>query len=406
MIKKMILLVMILFFTGACSVLTPVPTESLANTQSPAEVLLPSATETLPTPTETATPEPTATATIAATPEPARFGPNNFPADTSPLEGIKVQNPALLERRPVAVKVQMFPRSQRPPFGVSLADIVYDYYQNFGLTRFHAIFLTQDAEQVGPVRSARLLDQSLVSMYDSVFAFGSAEQRTYSKLFGSDIASRLVVEGNSNCPPLCRKDPNGSNELFANTADLTTYTSQKGVDNVRQDLNGMVFDPQTPANGQSGPQVFVRYSISAYNLWDYNPQIGRYLRYQDTQEAQDKSLENVAALNDGLTNEQIAADNVVVIMVPHQYAFGTHPGVSEVIDINLSGSGPAYAFRDGQVFQVVWNRPDKSSVLFLTYQDGSSYPFKPGTTWFEVVGTSTKLSNPNPGQWRFDHQMP
>ena len=211
------------------------------------------------------------------------------------------------------MKVQLFPRGQRPPSGVSAADIVYDYYQNFGLTRLHAIFLGRNAETVGPVRSARLLDQSLVSMYQSIFAFGSAEQRTYSRLFGSDIGNRLVVEGQANCPPMCRVDPNGKNELVANTSELSKYASERGVDNTRQNLGGMYFNQTTPPGGQAGTQASIRYSISAYLLWDYNPQTGRYLRYQDTAEAQDASLENVAALVDRQTNEQIAADNVVVV---------------------------------------------------------------------------------------------
>ena len=168
----------------------------------------------------------------------------------------------------------------------------------------------------------------------------------------------------------------------------------------------MFFDPVAPAAGQPGTQAFVRFSISAYNLWDYNPELGRYMRYQDTIEAQDRAMENVESLIDGLTEEQVKADNVVVLLVPHQYAFGTHPGVSEVIDINLSGSGPAYAFRDGQVYQTVWNRPAKNSALFLTFPDGSFYPYKPGNTWYEVVGASTQIENPNPGVWRFNHQMP
>jgi hypothetical protein len=370
----------------------------------PTQPILSEVPPTQPPPSETPAPEPTATS--EATPEPIAYGPRVFPENVSQLTGKPVQDTTLLDRRPVAVKVQIFPRGQRPPLGVALADIVYDYYQTFGLTRLHAIFYSQNAETVGPVRSARLLDQTLVFMYQSVFAFGSAEQRTYSRLFGSDFANRLVVEGDSNCPPLCRSDPNGRNELVASTSELTRYTSEKGVDNVRQDLSGMYFDSLIPANGQPGTQAFARYSISAYNLWDYNPQTGRYMRYQDTQEAADRTLENVEALMDGLTNEQIATDNVVFVLVPHQYAFGTSPGVNEVIDIGLSGSGPAYAFRDGQVYQTVWNRPGKNTALFLTYPDGSFYPFKPGSTWFEVVGTSTKIENPSSGAWRYDHQMP
>lgn len=403
MIKRLVIIALIAFGLGACRGATPEPTALPTSLAAPTDVL-PSETATELIPTETPTPLPIETTEF--TPTPAAFGPHAFPAGISPLSGVSVGDNTLLERRPVAVKVQLFPRGQRPPWGVSLADIVYDYYQNFGLTRLHAIFYSQDAETVGPVRSARLLDQELVHMYQSVFAFGSAEQRTYSRLFGSDFSDRLVVEGRANCPPMCRVDPNGVNELTANTAELSKYIAGKGVDNARQNLDGMYFNQAIPGAGQPGSQVFVRFSISAYLLWDYNPESGRYLRYQDTQEAQDTSLENVAALIDRMTNQQIAADNVVVILVPHQYAFGTKPGVSEVIEINLTGSGPAYAFRDGQVFQVVWNRPSKNSVLFLTFQDGSSYPFKPGNTWFEVVGTSSRVETPNPGLVRFNHSIP
>jgi len=405
MIKRLLITALIVLVLSAC---TGAPPEQATSTAMPPTDVPPSETPTEILPTETSTPSPTPepTATPEFTPTPIAYGPHDFPANVSPLSGKSVSDNALLDRRPVAVKVQLFPRGQRPPWGVSLADIVYDYYQNFGLTRLHAIFYSQDAETVGPVRSARLLDQSLVHMYQSIFAFGSAEQRTYSRLFGSDFADRLVLENKSNCPPMCRVDPNGKNELTTNTAELSSYIRDKGADNARQNLDGMFFNQATPIGGQPGTQVFVRFSISAYLLWDYNPNTGRYLRYQDTLEAEDIALENVAALVDRTTNEQIAADNVVVILTPHQYAFNTHPGVNEVIDINLTGSGPAYAFRDGQVFQVVWNRPGKNSVLFLTFQDGSSYAFKPGNTWIEVVGTSSRVETPSPNMLRFTHAMP
>jgi hypothetical protein len=300
----------------------------------------------------------------------------------------------------------MFPRGQRPPWGVSLADIVFDYYQNFGLTRFHAIFYGQDAEVVGPIRSARLLDIDLVNMFRSIFAFGSAEQRTYSRLFNKDFASRLVVEGNTNCPPMCRLDPNGYNYLVANTAELSTYVSQQGVDNTRQNLDGMLFDPVIPAGGQPGQQVYVRFSISSYNNWSYDSASGRYLRFQDIQEAQDQASEAFEPLLDRANGQQIAADNVVILVVPHQYAFNTKPGPSEVIDILLNGSGPAYAFRDGQVYVLTWNRPGANAILTLTYPDGTPYAQRPGNTWFQVVGRSSQITQPDAQVWRFQHMIP
>lgn len=397
----------ILLFILLASACRPTPNETPAVTQPPTSDPLPSETAastaipptaTNPAPTETATPEPT--------PTPAVYGPTGFPADISPLTGMVASDPALLERRPVAVKVQMFPRGQRPPWGISQADIVFDYYQNFGLTRFHAIFYSQNAEIVGPIRSARLLDIDLVTMHKSIFAFGSAEQRTYSRLFNKDFAPRLVVEGNTNCPPMCRADPNGYNYLVTNTAELSAYVAQQGVDNTRQNLDGMLFDPTPPAAGQPGQQAYVRFSISSYNNWSYDAASGRYLRFQDIQEAQDQASEAFEPLLDRANGQQLAADNVVVLVAPHRYAFGTNPGPNEVIEILLTGSGPAYAFRDGQVYTLTWNRATDDSVVVLTNTDGTPYALKPGNTWFQVVGRSSQITQPEAQIWRFQHAIP
>ena len=408
--KTMILLVLLGMFLAACSPPTsPAPQE----TPTPAQnVLAGTATDTAIPPTSTQPPatvtsEPTATQapTNTPTPQPANYGPNNFPANIDPLTGLPAADPALLSRRPVAVKVQMFPRGERPPWGISLADIVFDYYQNNGLTRLHAIFYGNDAKQVGPIRSGRLLDIILVNLYRSVFAFGSADQRIYSRLMSAGFSDRLVIEGSHNCPPLCRIDPNGFNYLVTNTSDLSKYITTQGVKNDRQSLNGMTFKTEFPQGGAQGTQVSTRYSISAYNRWDYDLPSGRYLRSQDTQEDTGQG-EAYAPLVDRLTEKQVAADNVVILVVPHEYYY--RRGSSEIIDIKLAGKGPAYAFRDGQIYsKLSWNAsPD--SVLYLTNPDGSVYAYKPGVTWYQVIGQSSKVVDTQKGKgvWRFESSIP
>lgn len=371
------------------------PTESVS--VPPTETPMP-ATET-PLPTSTIEqPDPTS--------GPVSFGPENYPSDVNPLTGLVVNNPALLNRRPLSVKVQLFPRMQRPPFGISQADIVYDYYQNSGMTRFHAIFYGQDAERVSPIRSARLFDQHIVRMYKSIMAFGGADGRILRVFLNADFANRLVMEGSHNCPPMCRVDPNGFNFLTTNTANLTQYVIEKGIDNNQQNLKGMFFHETPPAGGQPGEQVSVRFSMSAYTRWDYDTASGRYLRFQDTTETASSEDESYAPMVDGQNNQHIASENVVILYVPHTYAFQTKPGNAEIIDILFTGSGLAYALRDGQLYEVRWNRPDNASVLFLTYPDGQLFPFKPGATWFEVIGQSSKITNQAPGFWRFTFGIP
>ena len=71
------------------------------------------------------------------------------------------------------------------------------------------------------------------------------------RLYYADYANRLVVEGSSSALALRRIDPNGFNLLIANTTEIGKYATGKGVDNVRQNLNGMTFKPQAPANGKA-----------------------------------------------------------------------------------------------------------------------------------------------------------
>ncbi len=399
MLKRLIPILILLLLLAACTATPSEPTAAptlevpIVPTEAPAD-----------TPAPTDIPAPTEIPATAEPPAPIAYGPDNFPANVNPLTGLTVADPTILERRPVSVKVQIFPRGQRPPWGISLADVVYDYYQNNGMTRFHAIFYSNDAEQVGPIRSGRLFDGNVVSMYKSILAFGGADSRILNRFLNSDYANRLVFEGSGNCPPMCRIDPNGLNVLVANTQELTSFMTNKGLENSRQNLNGMSFHSEVPAGGQSVEQILVRFSISAYNRWDYDAASGRFLRFQDAQEASDFASEVYTPLTDQLTGQQVAADNIVILALPHRYSFKS--GNSEIVEIELGTDGLGYAIRDGQIYQVNWSHPTKDSLLTLTLLDGTPYPLKPGNTWYQIIGESSVAEAVENNTWRFTFSIP
>jgi hypothetical protein len=55
---------------------------------------------------------------------------------------------------------------------------------------------------------------------------------------------------------------------------------------------------------------------------------------------------------------------------------------------------------------VQWNRPAADSVLFLTDEEGNRMPYKPGNTWFEIIGNSSQVSEPDQGVWRYEFRYP
>jgi hypothetical protein len=254
-----------------------------------------------------------------------------------------------------------------------------------------------------------MLDHELILMYKSIFAYGSADARVNERLFNAAYAPYLVLEGGlSNCPPtakapMCRFDPSGTSLLLTGTQALTQAIQGRKLENARQNLDGMRFTTEPPADGAQAGVISIRYSADSYNRWEYDPETNRYTRFQDT--ALDTGGgEKPEVLVDRTTDEPIAFDNVVVIIAPHSFSFKTD--TSEIVEVALRGFGKAYLFRDGQVYEVSWGRATDGAVLSLFYPDGSRAPFKPGNTWFQVIGQSSKVSQPEDGLYRFEFAIP
>ncbi len=338
---------------------------------------------------------------------PLSVGPAEYPEGVNPLTGLPVTDPSLLERRPMAIKVQLYQRRARPPMGISKADIVFEYYHEGGLTRLNAIFYGQDTEQVGPIRSARFIDEHIIRMYHAIFAFGSGDYRVRARLFNAEYAARLVSEYPAGCPPMCRIEPDTWNFLVTNTRDLAQYAEEQGFQNAAPDLKGMYFTATSPEGGEAGARITLWYSRADFHRWTYDPARGAYLREQDatTDQGQGETFE---PLTDRLTGEQIAANNVVVLFIPYQF-YSRQP---EMMELLWSGRGEAIAFRDGQAYRVCWERPGLYNVLTLRWPGqngcedaGELFPFKPGNTFFDIVGITSTV-NQQDGAWRVEFAIP
>ena len=409
--KTFFLLVFFTYILLACSSITPTPVEPTLVTPSGTlkvdttvtQTSIPvTSTPTLEITTEIQTPQPTVVHLEQS------FGPKDFPTDINPLTGLQVSNPDVLKQRPIAVKVNIVPRMVRPPIGLSLADIVFEFYHNDGYSRFHAIYYGNGGVSVGPIRSARLFDDPLIRMYKSIFVYGRADQRIEKRLLSTEYEDRLIVENEVQpCPPspenpMCRLEPNGYDLLLSNTSDVHKFVTKKGVDDSQQNLDGMFFQKIPPAANATALTISTHYSADSYNRWEYDVKTGKYLRFQDNIYDQGTG-EEFTPLLDRVDQQQITADNVVVLYMPHTYYV---PPPGEIVEIVLNSVGKAYAFRDGQVYLLNWNHPAADRVIYLTFPDGTLFPYKPGNTWYEVIGDSSLTSQPDQTSWRFDFKFP
>ena len=361
--------------TYAAQTLTAFPTSTVTMTQT--EV-----------PTETPTPEPTL----------GPVGPSDFPEGVNPLTGLLVDNPAILNRRPVFVKVSNYPAAGRPHAGLSAADLVFEYYIGSGTNRFMGVYYGQDSEKIGPVRSGRLIDPYLVNLYEGVLGYYGAYETINAKIL--DILGGRALSGIANiCPALCDDGRNVVYSKFGDSAALTELSIQRGIENRQFELNGMAFDPATPDGGVPGEQVLVIYSNLNRGEWRYDEESGKYLRWiEDTSGG---GIEMIP-LVDANTDEQLAFSNVVILFASHTEVTPT------VYDVEIWGNTTgrrAIIFRDGQAFDVTWGVPVNNQPMQFIDANGDPFPLKPGNTWNVIFGVNSGVVT-DQGSWTFTFYIP
>ncbi|MCA1840559.1 MAG: DUF3048 domain-containing protein [Actinomycetota bacterium] len=112
-----------------------------------------------------------------------------------PLTGVETTRSKKLDRPPLAVKIENSTPA-RPQAGLDAADIVYEELAEGGITRFMAIFHCADSSDLGPVRSARLVDPDILQAYAPVlFGYSGANPIVDSKVRSTRGITDLEDDG-------------------------------------------------------------------------------------------------------------------------------------------------------------------------------------------------------------------
>jgi hypothetical protein len=309
---------------------------------------------------------------------PGQIGPNNIPENVNPLTGEAVDDPAILDRRPIAVKISNI-SSVRPQAGLNSADLIFEHLSEAGITRFTAIFYSQDASRVGSIRSGRLIDLEIPLMYDAAFAYSGSSSQIRQMIRDSNFFDRVISPDFAHSGFERILDAQNPSEkyvdsMFTDTNYLRWVLERRGIERRPELLAGMVFHPEPPPGGTLAEQIEIDY-IATNILWSFNPGTGRYQRWNDGQSHLDAN-----------TGEIVSFTNIIVLGAEH---FNTeiiedsagHPS----IQIQIWKSGPATIFRDGQRYEGRWRRDEPEHMLSFYDLDGNVLPLAPGNTFFEVV---------------------
>lgn len=368
---------------------TLTPTNTATSTATP--TLTPSNT---PTPTATFTPTNTPTPTDTPTPTPTPNGPFWYPEGINPLTGLPYPDDESILRRNLIVKVSNFPPLVRPQHGINAADVVYEYEAEGGVTRFAAIFRSNNPERVGSIRSARLLDMELATMYNALLAYSGTSAPIQELLTGEDFFNFQLISPsvghsenqNNDCSAtaFCRDDNLSASgvprehTLFGNPNQMWEIAERQGT-NTGLVAFGFAFGNEADDNGTPANDIFIEWWGQTDARWQFNPDTETYQRFTEGQPHFDAA--------DG---EQIWADNLVIIEVPHVDRPDLFPPGANYtsLGVELWGQGRAYVIRDGELFQGFWRRNENRAngqALQLVYGDNTPIMLKPGRSWVTVV---------------------
>jgi hypothetical protein len=417
LVGLIVLLALVLVSAGcaASAQATPTPTKTprpeatqpppATATPVPPTPAPPTATEVAPTAVPaTDTPAPAEATTASDTSaQPAATQPANQPISAkivatlpprqpgvSILTGLRPPDPAVLERRPLAVKVDNDP-AVIPQSGMGKADIVVESRKEGCLTRFTAIYQSQDAPKIGSVRSARLVDIELPVIFDAILAYSGASGPVQQKLSQSDLGRQFLTQSSGGA---LFRDPNIAVpfNLFANTATGWKVVAQKGWNTTPDPAAAWVFSDAAPATGAPASRADFTYTKMYPHLkigWAYDAESGRWRRSIGGKPAIDKA--------DG---QQLTAANVVILganhvqtLIPEQGTKLTQgPCSNASIEVQLWGEGPAKILRDGQVYEGKWVRPDRHAPFRFVDAQGKDIPLKPGNSWWQIVPMDVKVN--------------
>ena len=352
--------------------ISPVPataTPAVPATLPPPAVVTPDATLAPPTPEITATP-----AALVLANNAAAFAGRN------PLTGEEVANPDDLNRRPIAVKLANAPADYtRPQAGLNDADLIFEHWTEGAVTRFTAIFYDTVPPNVGPVRSARLIDLELPAMYDAMLAFSGASVGVNQRLNASDFSDRLLRAAEPGFYRTGDTSKPFEHTLYLHLADLWAAVEAKGLNTAPHFGTYNAFSETPPAGGTPATKIDISYKTEEIE-WVYDPAIAQYRRWMDFKEHVDAN-----------TEEQVTVSNVIYVTPYHvndaniceQINNGVCAALS--IEIQLWGSGPAVVFRDGQRYDVTWHRDGRNDQLTFTDAQGDPFPLQIGQSWVQVV---------------------
>ena len=289
-------------------------------------------------------------------------------------------------RRVVAFKIDNNINA-RPQSGLQEADAVHEILVEGGMTRFLAFFYDNTSKYLGPIRSARPTDPTVVRPYGGTLVVSGATAGLIPSI--RELGVPVLEEQNS--PVMFRiSNRKAPHNLYADTELVRERIEERGF-YFLQPGPGPLYPFGLNQNNwvKGADRVTVKYSEFTTVIWKLDGE--KYSRF-----IIDKYSENKEAVahnfisQDGNYTDILQTETIVVLQGPiYKDQATTLPSVLTV------GVGNAYVFNNDKYIQGTWRRGDINEPFVLTDLNGDDIQVPPSTQWVHIL--------PNEGEILIDN---
>jgi hypothetical protein len=282
--------------------------------------------------------------------------------EVQPLTGERVRaantGPAL------AVKVDNH-NSSRPQSMLHRADIVIEEEVEYTVTRFVALYHSDIPATVGPIRSARTTDFSVLAAYNDPLLVSSGANPIVLAL----LDNAPVINRNQKTLPTAyfrSSSRSAPHNLYARTATVLASAPDEAA--APQPI--FRYRPSGVSSRVGAPTGGVRIDFGHSDVtYTWNPAAKGWRRTQNG---------TAHKMDDGTI---IAPDNVVV----QETSYGVSVADSNTPEAETTGTGRVHVFTDGKYISGQWSRANKQAPTTLTDDEGQPILLTPGETWVALA---------------------
>ncbi|HEY5562180.1 MAG TPA: DUF3048 domain-containing protein [Clostridiaceae bacterium] len=263
-------------------------------------------------------------------------------------------------------------KAARPLSGLNNADIIYEFMAEGGISRFLAVYQSQNCDKIGPVRSMRTYFVDMAYEYNLPFAHCGGSHDALARITAGKMLDLDQFYNDS----AYWRDPERKvqeHSLYTSTAKISALVTSKGY--VKEPTVKLSFDKkywEDKLDAASNINIKFNGSYSA----SYSFKDGQYY----------KSMDGAPTLN--------REDNLPVTVTNVVYQIATYKSRPNelYLDCNLISSGDGFIFSNGMVKKIKWSKASLTSQTILTDEAGKVVPLNPGRTWWHVADPSTQIS--------------